>query len=82
MSLTHFKCVLIYNVVCLPNNNTYTLLYEERKLYFGVPENDLANQSTKTFTTYVCFEVYSKVSTTSQIEAGNVSACYEKDTYF
>lgn len=78
----HFKCVLIHKKVCLPNSNTYTLLYKERKLYFSFSENDLANQSTKTGTTYVYLEVYSKVFTTSQIEAGNVSTCYEKDTYF
>lgn len=82
MSLHTFQMCFDTQKVCLPNSNTYTLLYEERKLYFSFSENDLANQSTKTGTTYVYLEVYSKVSTTSQIEAGNVSTCYEKDTYF
>lgn len=54
----------------------------KKENYFSFSENDLANQSTKTGTTYVYLEVYSKVFTTSQIEAGNVSTCYEKDTYF
>lgn len=60
----------------------YTLLYEETKLYFSFSENDLANQSTKTGTTYVHLEVYSKVSTTSWSEAGNANTCYEKETCF
>lgn len=78
----HFKCVLIHKKACLPNNKTYTLLYEDTKLYFSFSENDLANQSTKTGTTYVYLEVYSKVSTTSWIEAGNANIWYEAGTYF